>query len=633
MLEVPHRSCTYAPCPGSRVQGYQACFGHLQELERAVVLEAALAANPGVIDVLRKSTVPWEVLELVLSRCSEDGFVTRQFDARGATFDKTVALRGLRFRHRVLLSGLTGRQGCDFSKSTFEAGLTLQGSVIEQSITFRDTTVHGELDLTGARIDENLTIRRSPMRDLLGARLVVTGSTTISGSTIKQSANFRHASFGKRVVFADCTLGRVSFNHATFSDSLQIVGTQAKASVSLAGASVGRLELSKFAIRGAFALDAVNVSESAAVNVVSDKNISLSDSSWPLVRLTLKTRHSVILHRAIFSRPAQLDAEWARVSAVDARFQEGFAATLRGGSLDLRGARITGPTSVHGLESPRLVGLKRAHLQSSSFMHLDLSRVRLSGASGLDQLRWSDELTLWRTPSLWARLHHLVRLALHEEPAAPKPHERGNRRITIADEWDWRQGRRWRVGWGLPERLRDPGSRPTAEQVSRLYRDLRKGREAVGDHGGAGDYYYGEMEMRRLGSRLLSVERSVLSAYRVLSGYGLKVARPLVAVLIIWVLLGLGFYMVGFQNPAAPHSPARGSNTAATAACWPISSGTAACQPVLSGLQYAAESLVSLPGAAPLLTGWGRLLRLLARVAGPVLLALLALAVRNRVRR
>ena len=51
-------------------------------------------------------------------------------------------------------------------------------------------------------------------------------------------------------------------------------------------------------------------------------------------------------------------------------------------------------------------------------------------------------------------------------------------------------------------------------EVAAIYRELRAGQEGRKDEPGSADFYYGEMEMRRLAAPKLSGERAILEAYR-----------------------------------------------------------------------------------------------------------------------
>jgi hypothetical protein len=105
-------------------------------------------------------------------------------------------------------------------------------------------------------------------------------------------------------------------------------------------------------------------------------------------------------------------------------------------------------------------------------------------------------------------------------------------------------------------------------QIAGLYRALRKGREDVKDEPGAADFYYGEMEMRRHARPLSDgnldrhsaatsggrVERGILTAYWLVSAYGLRAARAVAVLAVVTMLLAVAFHVVGFAVPPRPVS-------------------------------------------------------------------------------
>ena len=160
------------------------------------------------------------------------------------------------------------------------------------------------------------------------------------------------------------------------------------------------------------------------------------------------------------------------------------------------------------------------------------------------------------------------------------------------------------------------------EQIGGLYRALRKGREDAKNEPGAADFYYGEMEMRRH-ARLLStanldgqsgvssrgrVERAILTAYWLVSGYGLRAWRAVAWLAAVTAILALAFYLWGFTVPPHPDS------------YW-------------TSLLYSFRATLSLTDTAIKLTAWGQLLQGILRLTGPVLLGLAVLALRGRVKR
>jgi hypothetical protein len=137
------------------------------------------------------------------------------------------------------------------------------------------------------------------------------------------------------------------------------------------------------------------------------------------------------------------------------------------------------------------------------------------------------------------------------------------------------------------------------------------------DEPGAADFYYGEMEMRRHAHRQAEgndsrshgrADRGVLTAYWLVSGYGLRAWRALAWFAGITVAFVVAFHLVGFTRPPQP------------ATYW-------------TSLLYAFRSTISLTDNDVVLTAWGQLLQALLRLTGPVLLGLALLALRGRIKR
>jgi hypothetical protein len=125
------------------------------------------------------------------------------------------------------------------------------------------------------------------------------------------------------------------------------------------------------------------------------------------------------------------------------------------------------------------------------------------------------------------------------------------------------------------------------------------------------------MEMRRHAHRQAEgndsrsrgrADRSVLTAYWLVSGYGLRAWRALAWFAGITVAFVVAFHLVGFTRPLQP------------AMYW-------------TSLLYAFRSTISLTDNDVVLTAWGQLLQALLRLTGPVLLGLALLALRGRIKR
>lgn len=198
-----------------------------------------------------------------------------------------------------------------------------------------------------------------------------------------------------------------------------------------------------------------------------------------------------------------------------------------------------------------------------------------------------------------------------------------SRRQCIADEFAWRahSGGRFRSAWSLPGTTVDPASsqgagadiylpRLEASLVAEVYRRLRRSLEAKGNEPGAADFYYGEMEMRRRATSIPRSERFLLRLYWLVSGYGLRGLRALMWLLAVVVGLAVLLQAAGFNGGDPPFRDA---------------------------LIYAGQTTIAIPSGNRALTdhlSWtGEVLRIVLRLAGPLLLGLALLAVRNRVKR
>ncbi len=148
--------------------------------------------------------------------------------------------------------------------------------------------------------------------------------------------------------------------------------------------------------------------------------------------------------------------------------------------------------------------------------------------------------------------------------------------------------------------------------LERNYSDLRRQLEASGRTHEANDLYYGEMRARQRALPTNSPERWMLAAYRLISAYGTRALPALLA----WVLMTVVAADLLRINGVDITEP---GEAVSFREAWQFTS-------------QAAYSIFR-PTGAPDLSYFESALMLCVRFSGPVLLALAALAVRNRVRR
>jgi hypothetical protein len=284
------------------------------------------------------------------------------------------------------------------------------------------------------------------------------------------------------------------------------------------------------------------------------------------------------------------------------------------GDLDLSDANASGPTLITPLpdnadhpQLARILSVRRAMVADLTLSGVDLRPCHFAGAHRLDELH-VERTVFPRSPRTWS-FHRPIRWTARQ---------------TIAEEHLWRRTHHGdNSGWeDLGGLIRSQGSGAGdadnalhATQIVGIYRALRKGREDARDEPGGADFYYGEMEMRRLGRTLIDEpstgtgsrpERAVLWIYWLVAGYGLRGSRALAALAIMIAAIAVGLDRWGF-----PHDRSYGSS-----------------------LLFAVESSVSFLRAPDVnLTDAGDVLQIVLRLLGPLLFGLALLSIRSRVKR
>lgn len=225
----------------------------------------------------------------------------------------------------------------------------------------------------------------------------------------------------------------------------------------------------------------------------------------------------------------------------------------------------------------------------------------------------------------------------------PQTHPGRGTPLARADRWPGRPApghafslRQWRPGPHHP----DPDLTPDPEDITAVYRQLRKAFEDGKNEPGAADFYYGECEMRRHSGSTPKGERHLLRWYWLLSGYGLRASRAfswLLTAMSLTVLLLMSFGLPTHDPDPATTGTLHGSR---------ISLSTNTPDPALQGgwsqrmtwartekaFRVAVNSVVFRSSGQNLTTA-GTYIEMTSRLFGPTLLALGALAIRGRIKR
>jgi hypothetical protein len=426
------------------------------------------------------------------------------------------------------------------------------------------------------------------------------GPTTFSSVQFKGDATFAGAVFKAATRFTSLSGDRCSFDRATFCDDLYVHGWESR-----------RLTFE----RGRFA------SLARFIDLTVEESLSFSSSEFTgaTVFSNIQSASFITFVATTFAtRVSEFEAACHFLSLLRVRLDRGGLLYLHGGSVDLSRAELGAATVIAGRRKrasadtrdrgldvsdaswkPRLSRMEGTDVERLVLQDVDLAQCFFRGCINLDRLRLEGMCEFDCPPP-----------GLHRGKYPPfvwfwTP------RLSVVEERMWRRKSRNAPGWRTdttPAARKGDDRRERQEQaeaLAKVYRALRKGREASSNSPGAGDFYYGEMEMRRMGMASIG-ERFVLWLYWLLSGYGLRPLRPLIA---LAVLVGASSLLL-FEYGLADGSSYSTSLLASLAAVVNVE--------VLKPDQFRVS---------------GQWIRTVLKVLGPALFGLLILAFWGRVKR
>jgi uncharacterized protein YjbI with pentapeptide repeats len=589
-VSVDWLTCDENGCIGICLDAGDKCLAHAEDEERDAALEKV--AQTGGIDA-RGVTISSTLLKKILDSTpgnpndrvmsgevlfdkatfeSDVGFADVTFESfagfYGATFQGDVVFYQATFQHNVWFRG-----------AIFQGDAAFEGAIFQGDAGFDGVTFQGDAEFAGATFEANTTFEVATFQSTAWFdKVAIQGNAEFDAVTVQGDAWFRGATFQGDATFGWVTIqGNARFLRATFERARQFGPLLASRGLNLDGVQFAqpvRIEASTISMscRRARFPGGVQFWLRWADVVLDDTDIPAPSLLTGIPRLT---SNSSLASEQLASAEQRIARDWDQEHPG------------------------------HVSERPRVLSLQRANVAGLGLANVDLSGCRFSGAHNLDKLRLEVDVPfkLSPTPVGWEQTQ------------------------VIAEECTWRAVRtrpgRWTDPWWpdradllWPEDLEKPRAlAPSA--IAGLYRALRKSREDAKDEPGAADFYYGEMEMRRHAHRPADrgdggsrgrVDRGVLTAYWLVSGYGMRAWRAIAWLAGITVAFALAFHLVGFTRPPQP------------ASFW-------------TSLLYAFRSTISLTDDQVGLTAWGQLLQALLRLTGPVLLGLALLALRNHVKR
>jgi len=440
---------------------------------------------------------------------------------------------------------------------------------------------------------------------LQSGKITLSSGMNFGGSTFAAAAIFDFRGTGNAFFNATTWQAVAQFGDVTHEGDLYFERAQFERDCRVQNASIaGKLELRGARFAGLFAVDGTTVGHLGLREAVLETAPEIGE---------LEVRGWAVLDQAVFERQVRLRINAEMLHCHRTTFSHGVTMSLAG-EVIADGSYFPPPSEIGGVadrsdRAPRITSMRRADVAGLTLSEVDLSACLFSGAHHLEASRLGSGLTFGRPPRPW----HCPRDVLAEEQWRRRIDDSKSGWLDFSDlssAWFVKE----EPPGGVPSTLPlDPPLPMQGSSIADLYRSLRRAREEGLDSPGSASFYFGEMEMRRLALRTLGgralPERSVLAAYWLISGYGLRAWRALV---FLAILLG-------------------------TSTCLLWKFGFDAGDSITFGhaLRVAVASATSL--VRPLddseLNGTGFAIEVLLRFGGPILLALAALAIRSQVKR
>lgn len=391
---------------------------------------------------------------------------------------------------------------------------------------------------------------------------------SFAGAHFANTARFHSTRFGPRANITEARFaGTVDFGGAYFDEKLQMVSAQFDRGSRFDGATFGaRARLTNWRVAGDLNMRSAHFLGAVSLhNAYVEGNAIFShasfDGSVDVGRLTarqsayftsasingadrfgpLNADSALDLKGVIVRSACGFGLSAAFIDLSDARFLAPSRVTVGAGDLLMERVEndarlvLTKPQPIGvKMSAPRLLSVRGSDLNSVVLSGFDVRSLRFEGAEGIDGMRIESGTAFEHAPR-GIRTHREV---IAEEHAMRESASKANHGWNPASCRFSRELRLGRVGY---------------TELARIYRSLRKAREDMRDAPGAADFYYGEMEMRRLEEREhLSAKQGIgpfalhagtyllLELYRVVGGYGVRPSRPFLLFIVAVIAAAVG---------------------------------------------------------------------------------------------
>lgn len=582
-----------------------------------------------------------------------------QFDR--VTFSQSAVFGRAHFTGPVGFSDATFAGRADFHETNFADHANFCGATYDRSPRFTKTTFTGVADFREVNFTSQALFIQAAFASF-GRFEKVTfamdvhfhdatfgGDALFHAASFEKDALFNGATFGKSGQFRDATFaGDAHFNKTSFVATADFRRAAFTQRVTFDGVWAQRLDLRDADLHSSelgtvlaldVSLDGANfhrrVQLTALSSTISMRHVHLLSGGHLQIHSAVVVADGAdFLSSTIMSDPGYAVtsefAEQVRIPTLtEASLRSQARDSLRRIEQNLE-SLARNLTRLKGRPA-RISSLRAANVSDLVLSSMVLDDCRFAGAHGLDELRIDADCHLESIPKLerW------------------RPWRYARRRI-IAEERDWRrfiaEERNWRHRQAIWGRVSDPeySVPPPASEIAGIYRDLRKGLEDIKNEPGAADFYYGEVEMRRLGHRKKAdrsaeaswAERWLLHAYWAVSGYGLRAWRAFAAAAVLILTAALIFSTIGIAEPSGTTAKAESVDLGSGTINYPTQEST--IHGFGEALELAGRNSIALlrnPGPVPELNFVGTITDVLLRLLTPVLLGFGLLALRGRTKR
>ncbi|WP_329043513.1 pentapeptide repeat-containing protein (plasmid) [Streptomyces sp. NBC_00178] len=584
-------------CPGIRVPGHTECLAHLRDPDRDAYLAGL---SPGA-DIDHRGTPFTESLFDALLNALLDPSTGRPHlgvaNFRLATFEGRVGFESAIFEDEASFESATFKDEAVFRTTTFKDVASFHLAIFEGGTMFESAIFEDGVRFDSSTFEDSARFQSATFKNGAG----------FQSATFKGGAEFRLATFERGAWFHKATFqGFAGFGTATFKGPAGFAAAIFKRHASFVSATFEK-------------------AGSIGPLVCAGRVVMSGATFGSPVTLSLTAQH-LECRRTRWSSTAEVRLRYATVDFTHAVFEYPLTIAAEPDPFVLADGRQLAETSLAGALSPevRLASLRGVDAAHLVLADIDLSRCLFLGTVNLDQLHLEGACTFDTVPPAahWRRW----------------PPVRFTERRTLAEEHHWRASQPGAVrGWNVAVL---GAGRAGPLQLAPVYRALRKALEDGKHEPGAADFYYGEMEMRRHADDIPRGERSLLTAYWALSGYGMRASRALAwlgaaMLLTIVMLIAVGLPTETPKQTATGTVPADGGRVTFEIDKDDPKNPTGnrfTGERAEKALNITLNSVVFRSSGQDLTTS-GTYIEMLSRLTEPVLLALAVLAVRNRVKR